>query len=194
MLQLKNMDTEEKKLIESFSEGNGQAFESLMEKYLKPVYNFVYQLTKNQAVTDDLTQETFLKAWKNIKRFDKSKSFKTWIFSIAKNTTYDYFKKKKEIPFSFFEDEDGGNKLENVSEEKNLPNEILYENDLKRGLESSLDKIPEKYKLILVMHYRDDFSLLEISQILKIPYNTAKSSHSRALKRLKEVVLSEKRV
>lgn len=188
------MRNEDNKLIEDFFSGDERAFENLVEKYLKPIYNFIHQLSKNKSVVDDLTQETFLKAWKNIKQFDKSKNFKTWLFTIAKNTTYDYFKKKKEIPFSFFEDEDGSNKLENISEEKKLPDEILYENDLKEDLEANLNKIPEKYKLILVLHYKEGFSLSEISQILKIPYNTAKSSHARALKRLKEVILSKKRV
>ena len=114
------------------------------------------------------------------------RSFKTWIFTIAKNTAYDYFKKKKTIPFSSFLDEEGNNKLENVAEDNILPDEILMEKEKIFELDEKLKEIPEKYRLILVLHYKEDFSLLEISQILKIPYNTIKSSHARALKALQK--------
>lgn len=179
---------EDKEIIEDFLDGDECAFERLLDKYFKPVYNFLYQLIKDVSITDDMTQETFIKAWKNIKRFDREKNFKTWIFTIAKNTAYDYFKKKKTIPFSFFKDEEGNNKLENISENNILPDEMLERKDIAKELEKKLQEIPEKYRLILTLRYKDDFSLSEISQILDRPYNTIKSSHQRALKSLRDVM------
>jgi RNA polymerase sigma-70 factor (ECF subfamily) len=180
------MQDNDKKLIHNFLRGDEAAFALLMKIYLKPIYNFLYQLSGDFSAIDDLTQETFVKVWKNRRRFDEKKSFKTWIFTIAKNTAYDYFKKKKTIPFSRFLDEDGNNKLENVAEQSILPDEILARKDIAQELEKKLKEIPEKYRLLLTLHYKEDFSLTEISQILKIPYNTIKSNHGRALKALKE--------
>jgi RNA polymerase sigma-70 factor, ECF subfamily len=178
----------DKKIIEEFLEGNEDSFNILVNRYLKPVYGFLFQLVRSVDACDDLTQETFVKAWKNIKKFDTEKSFKTWIFTIAKNTAYDYFKKKKAIPFSNFYDENGNNRLENFSDNSILPDEILNRKDIAKEMGEKLKEIPEKYQAILTLHYKEDFSLQEISEILKVPYNTIKSGHSRALQKLKEVI------
>lgn len=180
------MASDDKKLIEEILEGDDSAFKSLMEKYLHPVYNFLRQLVKDTSVVDDLTQETFIKAWKNMVRFDQEKNFKTWIFTIAKNTAYDYLRKKKSIPFSFFKKSEDDKGLEEISEDKILPDEILEKEDLARELEKKLKEVPRKYRTILFLHYKEDFSLYEIAEILKKPYNTIKSLHYRALLRLRE--------
>jgi len=185
------MEKTDEKLIEDFLAGDDSAFEKLLKKYLKPVYNFLYQLTKNSAVLDDLTQETFIKAWKHISKFDREKKFKVWIFTIAKNTAYDFLRKKKTTPFSFFQNDDGSNRLEKIDEKKPLPNEILERKDLAKLIGEKLAEIPRKYRSILVLYYKEDFSLLEISEILKRPYNTVKSQHKRALVALKNRFLEK---
>ena len=189
----KSMDkiTEEKndkQLIEKFLAGDGQSFEFLLKKYLKPVYNFLYRLTSDTAALDDLTQTTFIKAWQNIKKFNLDKNFKTWIFTIAKNTAYDYFKKKKTVPFANFIDAEGNNKLENISDGDILPLELLAKADAAKTLETALAKISDQYHLILTMHYKNDLTLREIAEILSLPYNTVKSQHQRGLKALRQIL------
>jgi RNA polymerase sigma-70 factor (ECF subfamily) len=183
------MNLEDSRLVENFLGGNEEAFSQLVKKHLKPVYNFLYYFTRNQAELDDLTQIVFIKVWKNLQKFDRKKKFKTWIFAIAKNTAYDYFKKKKTIPFANFLDEEGSNKLENISDESILPDEILNRKDIAKELEKKLAEIPEHYRIILTLHYKEDFSLFEIAEILGKPYNTIKSQHIRALASLKRVLL-----
>lgn len=185
------MNQDDKQLIADYLNGDDSAFEALLNKYLKPIYNFLYQLTNNVPQTEDLTQETFIKAWKNIRKFDQSKSFKTWLFTIAKNTAFDYLKKKKTIPFSFFEDSDGNNKLEEISEESILVDELMEKKDLAENLEAKLKRIPEQYGIILKLRYKEDFSLGEIAEILGKPYNTIKVYHQRALARLKKALFEE---
>ena len=183
-----SMIVEDKKLIEEYLDGDDSAFSKLLDLYLKPAYNFLYRFTGDAAITDDLTQETFIKVWKNLKRFDQSKNFKTWLFTIAKNTAFDYLKKKKTIPFSNFTDDQGNNYLENVGEESSLPDELLERKDLARELDKQLKKLSKQYELILVMRYKDDFSLFEIAEILGLPYNTIKSQHARALAGFKKIL------
>ena len=185
------MENNDEKLVAEFLLGDEKAFELLLNRYLKHVYNFIYQFTKDASVSEDLTQETFIKAWKNLGKFDQEKKFKVWLFTIAKNSAYDWLKKKKTITFSFFENEDGSNVLENIEEDKILATEILERAEIAKELEDKLLEIPEKYRMILVLKYKEDFALNEIAQILKIPYNTIKSSHKRALLSLKKV-LTEK--
>ncbi|MFA4817880.1 MAG: sigma-70 family RNA polymerase sigma factor [Parcubacteria group bacterium] len=178
----------DKQLIEKFLAGDGQSFEFLLKKYLKPVYNFLYRLTSDTAALDDLTQTTFIKAWQNIKKFNLDKNFKTWIFTIAKNTAYDYFKKKKTVPFANFIDAEGNNKLENISDGDILPLELLAKADAAKTLETALAKISDQYHLILTMHYKNDLTLREIAEILSLPYNTVKSQHQRGLKALRQIL------
>ncbi|MBI4159946.1 sigma-70 family RNA polymerase sigma factor [Candidatus Wolfebacteria bacterium] len=71
------------------------SLELLIRRYLKPIYGFTYRYVGAGQDTEDVTQETFVKVWRNLKKFDQNKSFKTWIFSIAKNTAIDFLKKKK---------------------------------------------------------------------------------------------------
>ena len=130
------METSDKKLIQEFLRGKEEAFSVLVNRYLKMTYNFLFQITKDKSVIDDLTQVTFLKVWKNLKKFDQEKKFKTWLFTIAKNTAFDHFKKKKTIPFAVFTDTEGNNKLEKISEDKILPNELLAQKDLEKNLEN----------------------------------------------------------
>lgn len=181
-----DMALDDRQIIENYLSGEEAAFSELVKIYLKPVFNFIYQFTNDRSIAEDLTQDTFLKAWKSLKRFDQNRKFKTWIFAIAKNTAFDWLKKKKEIPFSKFLDEEGNSRLEEIVDEELLADEILKKSDSAKRLDEKLREIPEYYRLILLLHYKEDFSLREIAEILDEPYNTVKSRHQRALKRLKQ--------
>lgn len=183
------MNIDDKKLIRDFFAGDDTAYAKILEKYLHPVYNFLRTFVQDLDVLDDLTQETFIKAWKNLKSFDTEKNFKTWLFTIAKNTAYDFFKKKKTIPFSEFSDEQGNNALENISDDEILPLEILEKFEKEKTFEKNLEKLPNHYRIILLLHYKEDFSLQEISEILNVPYNTIKSRHIRALSKFKKILV-----
>lgn len=177
-----------KQIVEKIISGDEESFAEIVKIYLNQIYNFVYRLTGDRDAAEDLTQETFVKCWKNLKRFDQNKSFKTWLFTIAKNTAFDWLKKKKEIPFSTFTDEEGENWLENVADENILPDEILERANLAEELDEILQKLPPHYRAILLLHYKEDFSLHEISEILGEPYNTIKSRHQRGLGKLRELL------
>jgi RNA polymerase sigma-70 factor, ECF subfamily len=179
----------ENNLIQKILSGDEDAFAEIVKIHLKPVYNFVYRFVLDRDTAEDLTQEAFVKAWKNIHKFDRSKSFRTWLFTIAKNTTFDWLKKKKELPFSKFTNEDGSNALENISAGEDLPDEILEREDLAEEMEKVLQKLPPHYRALLLLHYKDEFSLHEIAEILGEPYNTIKSRHQRGLGRLKKEIL-----
>lgn len=183
------MPQSDQQLIADSLSGDDKAFEQLLSKYLTPVYNFVIQLTRDRIVAEDITQETCIKAWKHLARFDRKRNFKTWLFAIAKNTTYDFFKKKKSIPFSFFEDAEGQNMLDMVDNETVSPETILEKEEKKKTVEAAMETLPKQYQALLSLAYREDFSLTEISEILGVPYNTVKSRHQRALKLLKQALL-----
>lgn len=183
------MNDDINQIIDRIRSGDEDAFAEIVKIYLSPIYNFVYRLVGDRDLAEDLAQETFVKAWRNLKRFDQKRKFKTWLFTIAKNTAYDWLKKKKEIPFSSFADEEGENWLESVAADDILPDEIIERSDLAEEMEEIIKKLPVHYRAILLLHYKEDFTLHEIAEILGEPYNTIKSRHQRGLARLKKKLL-----
>lgn len=173
-------------IVMAYLSGDQEAFSFLVDRYMKHLYNFVFQLVGDRNAAEDIVQETFVKAWRHLSRFDQNKSFKTWIFAIAKNTAYDHLKKKKTLPFSLFENEEGENALENTPVENDHPEDILDREATKEDLEAKLATLAPLYRTILTLHYQEDLSLHEISEILGEPYNTVKSRHQRALKSLRK--------
>ena len=179
-------------LVCQYLSGDKASLEVLIRQYLKPIYNFVYKYVGNSQEAEDITQEVFVKVWRNLKKFDQQKSFKTWIFSIAKNTAIDSLKKKKVIPFSEFENEYGENTiLETLADPAPLPQELLEQQGMAQILSSAMDKLVPKYRMVLFLRYNDHFNFREIAESLGEPLHTITSRHRRALVKLREVLTSQ---
>jgi len=185
------MEISDKQLVSNYLKGDEKSLEILIKRYLNPIYSFVYYYINNQEEAEDITQEVFIKVWRNLKKFDRSKSFKTWIFSIAKNTCIDNARKKqKEIPFSKFENKNGKNMVsETIIDKSLLPNNILEKKDIIKLLNSKIKKLSKKYRQVLILKHNEGLTFQEISDILKEPLNTIKSRYRRALLHLKEIII-----
>jgi len=176
-------------LVTRYLKGDERALELLIQQYLKPLYSFVYRYVGNARDAEDITQEVFVRMWKHIKKFDLQRKFKTWIFSIAKNAAIDFLRKKKTIPFSEFENEEGENMLaETFKDPSPLPDEVLEHKNLTQMLTSAMDKLSLKYRMILFLRYNDHFTFQEIANTLEEPLNTVKSRHRRALIKLRQML------
>lgn len=192
-MQDKKQQFKDKSLIKHYLEGEEKALEILLEQYLKPILNFVYRLVGNTNDAEDITQEVFLKVWKNIKKYHHKSSFKTWIFSIARNTAIDHLRKKKLLIFSDFESEDGPNAIsENIASKDDLPAEVLKKAEKKKFLDEALLKLPHDHREVLLLHYVNDLTFKQIGEILKKPLDTVKSRHHRAILALKKILNAPK--
>lgn len=173
-------------LIAEVKAGDHQAFELLMQHHLRAVYFFLFQLVRDGALAEDLTQETFLKVWRHISRFDQSKKFTTWLFTIAKRTAFDALRKKREIPFADFATEENSVALETVEDTQELPDRVLDQKRTATELWKKLETLPSVYQVILTLHYHEELSLNEIATLLGVSYNTIKSRHTRAIHLLRQ--------
>jgi RNA polymerase sigma-70 factor (ECF subfamily) len=178
MLSEKPSEQTDENLIQKHIEGDKEAFVSLANRYLKPIFNFTYRLTGNRHDAEDITQEVFVKIWKNAKQFRPEKKFKTWIFAIAKNACLDFFKKKRTVSLDTL-----GKTLRDDSP---LPAEGIDKSTKAKALQIALEKLPENYKIILLLHFNEDLTFREIAEIMEEPLNTIKSRHLRALKMIKK--------
>ncbi|TXH06893.1 MAG: RNA polymerase sigma factor [Candidatus Moraniibacteriota bacterium] len=178
--------TEDTVLIEAYRSGNEAAFKQLLDKHIGSVYAFVFQLLRDRTVAEDIVQETFIKAWRHLDRYDTARPFRTWLFAIAKNAAYDWLKKKRSLPFSaFVDDTDGSVPFESIPDLEPLPDEFLMRADASTELAVVIAALPEKYRALIALVYQEGFSLHEAAEILQEPYNTVKSRHQRSILELR---------
>ncbi len=168
-----------------------EALKILINRYTTSLYNFTARLT-NRNDAPDIVQEVFIKIWKNIRNFDSKKaSFKTWIFTITKNTVTDFLRKKRSLLFSDMENKDEENInsfAENIPAEDLLPDVTLQKLQDSQFLNKTLEKLRLDYQEVLILHYQEEMTFEEIGKILDKPLNTVKSQHRRALLELKKII------
>lgn len=170
--------------------------EAIIKEYINPVYNFVFRLCGSAEEADDITQDVFIKVWKNLKKFNPEKNFKTWIFTIARNTTFDWLRKRKNISFSQvdslinsgIENDDKKEFKEGIVDIGPLPDEIFVNRELAKELENALSKIRPDFREIILLHYTEGLTFEEISKIVGKPLNTVKSQYRRALHQIRTFI------
>lgn len=157
--------------------GNLEAFERILSFYEKAIYNYIFRILKSSRDATDVTQETFIKVYKHRNEIDPEKNIKTWIFTIATNTTYDFLRSKKR-------------KNEISLDEKNETISGFKAYYPQEGLVSdvgkALDQINPEYKKALLLFYQQGFQYQEIAEILEMPINTVKTHIARGKEELKE--------
>lgn len=173
------MDLTDKQLITNYLAGDDNSLELLIKRYLRYIYTFAYKNVGDQSSAEDITQEVFIKVWKNIKKFDQKKDFRPWIFKIAKNTAVDFLRKKKAIPFSRFENEQGQNILiENVAMK---PLNLLENFDDKRILAVAMCSLTSREQKLIDLRHNDGMSFKEIAEVFQESINTIKSRYRRTI-------------
>ena len=182
-------NSEEFQLIYAYlKSGDKKSLDTLIKLYLKPVYNFILRLVGSQKDAEDLTQETFIKMWRNLKKFNTDKEFKPWVFQIAKNTCFDFFRRKKETSFSELalaeEDFDEGN----LADQGQSLGDLFQTKETAEQVNRVLLTLPVIYRTVLVLYFYQQLNFREIAETLNESLNTVKSKHRRGLFKLKEML------
>lgn len=173
---------EDNKIIKRCKTGDKSAFEELITKYHPYVYKFLIKLCGDEDLSQDLTQETFIKVIRNIDKFDiyGKASFSTYIITISKNCFVDYYRKQRRAM----------NDVE-IDENLNLQYQDLEEAVMdKMEAESAsayLDKLPEEQRLVIKMKYIEGLTLKEIGEQLKLEPKTIKSRIHNGMVKLRKL-------
>lgn len=155
-------------------------------RYYEKIYRYLYfRAYEDKALAEDLTSETFLKAFEKFETFDPEKNFSSWIYAIARNCLIDHFRKEKrhkEVSLSDYE-----NFLKTDSEEVQ---EAVDQKLIRKKILELLELLPQKEKELLLLKYFDQLENKEIVRILDINPATLRVQQHRALKKIKKLLPS----
>ncbi len=177
-------------IIEVCRKGNKHAYRLLIERYKDAIYSIALRFTRDPGTAEEVTQETFVKAWKHLHRFEGRSKFSTWLTAIAVNKAKDMIKGKQRI--INMEDMDTG--IENRFEESNReegPEQILMNEELGIQLRRLIGELPVHYREAFMLRHIDLLSYEEISSILAIKVEAVKMRVFRAREMLKERLFKE---
>jgi RNA polymerase sigma-70 factor (ECF subfamily) len=175
-----------RKILVKARKGDKKAFEELLLKYDKKVYGYIFSLIHNQETALDLTQDTFIKVFEKLYTFDLEKNFSTWLFTIAKNNTFNYLKKQKKAMEIYTKEETS------ITADNNNPSQIYEKKEEAKELYSIIDKLPKKYKVLIYLKYIERLNYDQISEKLNIPVSTVESRLYSARQRLVKKINSYK--
>jgi RNA polymerase sigma factor (sigma-70 family) len=177
----------DKELLELFrkSENPHYAFNLLVQKYQRRVYNVIRRLLLNHDDTNDVMQNTFIKVWKGLPEFREESQLYSWIFRIATNESLSFLKSSKK------------NLLDVLDEEINHPSvkEKFKEDpdaeEIQKRLQEAMLQLPEKQRIVFQMKYYDEMKYEEMSAVLDTSVGALKASYHIAVKKIEEILTKE---
>lgn len=172
------------KAIKKAKNGQRKGFDILMTFYGKKVFGYIYSLSKDKYSSEDIYQDTWMKVIKNIHQYDETQVFSAWLITIARNTTYDFFKKHKVIHLPL------DNVVDAVSKSDTPEASFLKRERLKK-LDENISKLSKRDQTLILLRCFDGLSYVEIAKTLSIDPSTVKWQLQDAKKRLRNITVKE---
>lgn len=167
-------------------------FEDLYRKYHQDLFQFVFYMTRDRTLTEDLVQEVYIRVMRSYNSFRGESSEKTWLFSIARNVTIDYFRsqnRKKNFISNFF---DWNKKGDFIPDYQPLPEEVLLQNEEAKLVYTLLEQCTVDQRSVLILRFIQSMSIKETAAILGFSESKVKTTQHRGLKVLKTHIQEEK--
>lgn len=172
----------DEQLLAEFVSGGEAAFEDLVRRYGRELFQFVSRFVRNGATAEDIVQETFVQVHQSAEGFDPDRRFRPWLFTIAANKARDHLRakaRKREVALSL----PGGNEgdgepisyLDFMSDKRASPGDALEEDEQRQIVRAIVSRMPDHLREVLVLGYYQRFPYREIAEVLAIPLGTVKS-------------------
>jgi len=169
-------------LVEQILNGNNNAFRFLVGKHQRLVLHVVGRIIQRQEEVEDISQEVFIKVFKQLKRFRGESRLSTWIAKIAYNTSVSHLRQKIRRGEQSYDEKPA---LIAFERDSSLNQKMVEKKEAKRYLMLMIESLPVNYRTVLTLYHLEEFSYKEIEQITGMPEGTIKSYLSRARKLLK---------
>ncbi|MCK5000822.1 MAG: sigma-70 family RNA polymerase sigma factor, partial [Anaerohalosphaera sp.] len=182
-----NKNKNEIDLLAMSVEGNCAAFELVVTKYQSLVCAITYNATGNVEKSEELAQETFVKAWKNLTSLNDLAKFKAWLCSIARSTVQAYFRSSKRDPLKNSAPIDSAS---NISSDQPGPIDAVISKEQQNLVDSALQQLPDQYRQPLILFYRSEQSTKAVAAALDLSEDTVRQRLHRGRKLLKDELTS----
>ena len=183
-------------MLRAVISGDGTAYRGLVEKYQGRVYSMVYGMVRNREDARDITQDAFVKAYKNLETFRLESSFYTWLYRIAMNLAIDFTRKRKRRETNGFDegiasrDEDGG--IADAHHEEG-PLRHLERKQLFGRIMDAMEKLPEDQREVILLRELEGLQYKEIADVMGIPEGTVMSRLFYARKKLQKLLTVDRK-
>lgn len=182
---------EDSRLARKAQRGDRQAFETLLTRYERPIFTFIYHFFHDPALCEDLTQETFLRAYRFLASFRPQEKLSTWLYSIAKNLCIDELRRLQKGSTVDIESVDPDLFVldgESAGADPLHAAILSQEGEMLRGI---IAKLPEKYRSCIILFYFNELSYEEISEVMKVSLSNTKILLFRGKKMLYDLYRKE---
>jgi RNA polymerase sigma-70 factor (ECF subfamily) len=170
--------------VRQAQQGNDEAFTKLVEQYQTHVYNLCYRMLGEPEAAEDAAQETFLRAYQNLHRYDQGRSFATWLLSIGAHYCIDRLRRRKLSMFSMDEENEDGTTFEIADASSPDPEVESVKREDRDHLHILLKGLDETDRAAIIMRYWYDYSEVEIAESLSLTVSAVKSRLHRARRAL----------
>ncbi|MCG8501222.1 MAG: RNA polymerase sigma factor [Firmicutes bacterium] len=177
----------DQEMIQKIIAGETHMFSIFVDRYKDKVFNLVYRFTGDYSETEDICQEIFITVYKKLPSFKADARVSTWLYKIASNKCIDWYRsKKRKNFFTFF---GGTGQIDDVKADTPAPQEIYILNEEQKTLQNAVNKLDEKYRIVVVMFYYQHLSYRDIAEILELSVRTVETRLYRAKKILKSYLV-----
>ena len=174
---------DEAALLERHRHGDEEAFSELYRQFETMVYNLALRMSGNPADAEDITQETFVRAYRHLGKFRGKSSLKTWIFRIALNCSNTRLSRRGKRQARHIDD--GESELERATDSRRSPEDRTVATDLSEAVRDGLDRLPAHYREAVLLRDFEDMNYAEIAAVLGIRIGTVRSRIARGRERLR---------
>jgi len=171
-------------VVQRFLDGEERAFGELVSRYDSRLLNFVYRTVGDRERAQDLVQETFVRVYRHLHRFDQSKKFSTWIYTIAGNLAKNELRNRSRNPLVLFQtikkNWDADHRPLEWEDESTKPDDLFRKRHLKEKVDEAVKELPEHHRLVFVLRELEGRTYEEIAEITDTNLGTVKSRLNRA--------------
>jgi RNA polymerase sigma-70 factor (ECF subfamily) len=183
---------DDQSLIERFLSGDVAAFNTLVWRWEKPIYNFAYRYVGSSEVARDVTQQTFIRAYTSLGRLKNRAHFSTWLHQIALNLSRDELRRKRPM-LSVEEVRSDGDDCQLLAAEladnpQHRPDATAHNSHLAEVLKRAILSLPEEQRLVIIMKHYQGLKFTEIAEVVAAPVNTVKARLYRGLTTLRHIL------
>jgi RNA polymerase sigma-70 factor (ECF subfamily) len=172
-------------LVTTFLRSEERAFDVLVERYQTRLLNFIYRTVGDRERAEDLVQEVFVRVYRHLARFDRSKKFSTWIYTIASNLAKNELRNRSRNPLVFFQSLTKGFAGEEerpveFEDPRSRPDDLFHKRHLREIVDKSVAQLPVHHREVFVLRELEGKSYEEIAEITHCNLGTVKSRLNRA--------------